>query len=253
MNPLVSVIMPAYNASKYIRNSIESVINQTYHQWELLIVNDCSKDDTLSICQEYEKHYCNIRVINLEKNSGVAIARNVGIKNSQGKYIAFLDSDDIWGREKLKKQLNLMNSKDASFVFSSYEIMKDNGEKTGKIIRAPKAVDYNLLLKGNSIGCLTVLIDREKVKNFEMPLIKHEDYATWLKILYENDITAYSVQESLAYYRRTAGSVSSNKIKSITWNWKIYHDYLRHSKLKSTLMLVRLIINNIKKYKKSII
>lgn len=248
MNNLVSIVMPAYNASLYIEQSIISVINQTYSNWELIIVNDCSTDNTKEVCEAYISKDSRIYLIDLKENVGVARARNIAIQKSLGKYIAFLDSDDLWKCDKLDKQIRFMKENNSFFVYSSYEIINSIGEPTGKIIEAPKSLDYDELLKVNSIGCLTVLIDKECLNSLEMPLIKHEDYATWLTILKENSIKAYGLEESLAFYRKTPNSISSNKLKSLLWCWNIYHEYLGYNKLKSCFLLVRLVKNLIKKY-----
>lgn len=248
MNNLVSIIMPAFNAGLYIEQSINSVINQTHENWELIIVNDCSTDNTKEICEAYEFREKRIQLINLEENLGVAGARNIAIERSLGKYIAFLDSDDLWKNDKLEKQLQFMNENRCFFVYASYEIINENGKTSGKILKVPKVIDYNSLLKVNSIGCLTVLIDKESIDNIEMPKLKHEDYATWLTVLKKNNIKAYGIEESLAFYRKTPNSISANKLKSILWNWNIYHNYLGYTKLRSSLMLINLVKNLIKKY-----
>lgn len=248
MSSLVSIIMPAHNSSGYIEQSIESIRNQTYENWELIIINDCSTDNTKEICEAYKEKDSRIILVNLEKNVGVANARNIAIQNAKGKYVAFLDSDDLWKNIKLEKQLELMQKHRYTFVYSSYEIINETGERAGKVIEVPKEISYEDLLKVNSIGCLTVIIDKEKIKYLEMPTIKHEDYATWLTILKSNNIKAYGVTESLAYYRKTPNSVSANKFKSIVWSWKIYHDYLGYNKFVSSLMLIRLVKNLLKKY-----
>ncbi|WP_421663844.1 glycosyltransferase family 2 protein [Lysinibacillus telephonicus] len=248
MSDLVSIIMPAYNAEKFISQSIESIIRQTYDNWELIIINDCSKDSTLQICESFSKKDSRIRLITLSKNGGISNARNRGILESKGEYIAFLDSDDLWKEKKLEKQLKFMEKNDIAFSCTGYEWINSDGEKLNKIIDVPKLIEFNDLLKVNTIGCLTVLINTTKIKTFQMPHLKHEDYATWLNILKENNIKVFGLNESLAYYRKSNGSTSSNKIKTLSWTWNIYHKHLGYRKVKSTLYLLRFIINTLKKY-----
>ncbi|MGP4070383.1 glycosyltransferase family 2 protein [Halobacillus sp. B29] len=217
---LVSIIMPAYNSEKYINEAITSVAKQTYQNWELLIIDDCSHDKTIKTIKNYNDN--RIKLITLKDNSGVANARNVGISTAKGRYLAFLDSDDKWDSNKLSKQLDFMKRHKYSFTFTSYEWIDEYGNRLNKKINAPKEVDYKNLLYGNPIGCLTVLIDRFHINDIKMPNIKHEDYATWLNVLKMEKINAYGMQESLAYYRKTSSSLSSNKLKTIFWTWNIY-------------------------------
>ncbi len=206
---LVTVITPAYNAERHIRYAIESVINQDYKNWEMLIVDDCSKDNTKQVVQDYSKEDNRIKLISIEKNGGVANARNIALRRAKGKYVAFLDSDDLWKPNKLSKQIEFMKKNNCYFTFSSYELINDEGIPLDKTIRVPKVVDYKRLLKGNPIGCLTVVLDKEKIGKIEMPNVGHEDYATWLNIV-QSGITAYGIDEELALYRKTENSLSSN-------------------------------------------
>jgi teichuronic acid biosynthesis glycosyltransferase TuaG len=247
LNDLVSVIMPAYNSEKYIRESIESVISQDYKNWELIIVDDCSKDDTKRIVKEYMKKDTRIKLIPLKKNLGVANARNTAIRESRGKYIAFLDSDDLWHRCKLSKQTSFMMENKYTFTFSNYELISDEGKLLDKKINAPNKVSYRRLLKGNPIGCLTVVVDRENIKNINMPSIRHEDYATWLGILRKN-VIAHNVGECLALYRKTNKSLSSNKFKAIVWTWNIYRKNQKLNLIRSTYCMCWYVFNTLKKY-----
>lgn len=220
-NELVSIIMPAYNAEKYIEEAIESVIKQTYENWELLIVDDGSADSTVALVQKFVAKDSRIKLIHLSKNCGVANARNVAIENAQGRYLAFLDSDDLWLAEKLEKQISFMQKNGYVFTFHKYASFESN-IKQCKIRNVPLNVDYNDYLKDNSTGsCLTTVVDRSIIKHIYMPNEKHEDYICWLNVLKEYKCVAYGIQECLGYYRIGKKSVSSNKIKSAYWHWLV--------------------------------
>lgn len=246
MNELVSIVTPAYNAERYISKTIDSVINQTYTNWEMLIVDDCSIDNTKYIIKEYSTKDHRIRIITMPENVGVANARNEAIKLSKGEYIAFLDSDDIWRVDKLEKQITFMANNKYDFTFTDYELINKNGNKLNKIITVPKKLNYYDALKGNSIPCLTVMINKKNVGLFRMPNIKHEDYATWLNIL-KNNITAYGLNENLAMYRKSDNSITSNKFKSMFWTWNIYYKNQNLGFLKSVRCMINYILKNIKK------
>ena len=180
--PLVSIITPVYNAERFLSETIKSVKEQTYKNWELLLVDDCSKDNSAKIIKEFNRTDDRIKYIKLEKNSGASISRNTGIKNAKGRFIAFVDSDDLWEPEKLEIQISYMLEKNLGFTFTSYRYMKENGVKTNKVAKAPFKINYNGLLKNTIIGCSTVVIDREIIGEFEMPLVKRgQDTATWYK------------------------------------------------------------------------
>ena len=182
--PLVSIITPVYNAERFLEDTIKSVQKQSYKNWELVLVDDCSKDSSSEIIEKLQNSDDRIRYIKLEKNSGAAISRNTGIKNAKGRFIAFVDSDDLWEKTKLEKQIEYMLRENIGFSFTSYRYMRENGEKTTKVAKAPKKIDYEGLLKNTIIGCSTVVLDRKIIGDFEMPLVKRgQDTATWLKIL----------------------------------------------------------------------
>jgi len=246
-NNLVSIIMPVYNANGFIDNSIKSVINQTYKNWELLIIDDCSTDGSSEIAYEYSCIYENIKYYKHEKNEGVAVARNTGIENAEGKYIAFLDSDDFWDFEKLEKQIKFMEDNNYYFTYTSYEMVDKKGDQLHKVIKPPKKLDYRKLLKGNNIGCFTVVINKEEIDFISMPKIKHEDYAAWLKIL-KTGYIAYGLNEKLGFYRITDDGITSNKFSSAIWTWNIYRRYLNFSLLKSSYYFGFYILNSINKH-----
>lgn len=218
---LVSIIMPAYNAEKYIKESIESVLAQTYRNWELIVVDDCSKDSTINIIRQYQMLDNRIRVIYLKCNAGVANARNVGMELAQGRYIAFLDSDDLWLDIKLEEQIRFMQQNQIYFSFSQYRRFTDKNK--GRIIDALPCVNYQKALYGNPIGCLTVCLDRRFIREFKFSKQRHEDYIAWLNILKNNNICAYGIPKVLALYRvGNSNSLSGNKLKSVLWTWNVY-------------------------------
>ena len=247
MRDLVSVIMPAYNAEKYIEDAIESVLAQEYPDWELLVVDDCSTDRTRNIVQKYVTADKRIRLISLRENRGVATARNTALQKANGRYIAFLDSDDMWYPGKLARQTSYMKENNVAFTFTAYEWIDETGNRLGKRLRARARVDFNALLGGNPIGCLTVMLDREKIGFFEMPDIRHEDYATWLHLT-RRGFVAYGIDECLALYRKSKQSLTFNKLKSAVWTWKIYKDYLDMTLVSSIGSLCRYSISSLIKY-----
>ncbi|EOQ02677.1 glycosyltransferase family 2 protein [Bacillus thuringiensis] len=248
IGPLVTIITPSYNAEKFIKETIQSVRNQTYTNWEMLIVDDMSNDNTRNIIKEAIEKDQRIKLISLEKNSGAAVARNIGIDNAKGKYVAFLDSDDLWLPEKLEKQIAFMQAKDIAFSFTGYKIIKQSGESTSKVIYAPEKIGYNELLKNTIIGCLTVMLDIEKLGRIQMPNIRtRQDTAMWLKILkYEK--YAYGLNEVLSQYRNVENSISSRKWKMAKMNWKLYRDIEGLSVVKSTWCFLNYAFNGLIKH-----
>lgn len=219
---LVSIITPVYNAEKFVEETIKSVQAQTYSNWEMILVDDLSTDRSEEIIKRIQNKDERIKYIKLNENSGAAVARNTAIENAKGRYIAFLDSDDLWKSTKLEKQLKFMKENNCGFTFTSYELMNEEGSNLNKVIKVPKRINYNGLLKNTIIGCLTVIIDRKLVGDFRMPLIrKGQDTATWLKILRSYEY-AYGINENLANYRLVKGSISSNKLSALKRTWYIY-------------------------------
>lgn len=217
----VSIITPAYNAGRFIAETIKSVQNQTFHNWELIVIDDNSQDDTGKIVQELIKQDRRIRLIQLTNNVGNSMARNVGLKAASGRYIAFLDSDDIWLPEKLKRQLTFMSDNNVAFSFTQYRHMSVDGKCFGDLIDIPWQLNYRTLLKHNAIGCLTVVIDREKTGPFFMLNNSRPDFILWLNIL-KRGFIAYGLHEDLARYRLVNNSVSRNKFKAAYGTWEVY-------------------------------
>ncbi|MBC2053964.1 glycosyltransferase family 2 protein [Listeria welshimeri] len=220
-NKLVSIIMPCYNSANVIDMSIQSVLSQSYQNFQLIIVDDYSTDHSIEKIKEYLSDY-RIQLVQLPRNMGVAKARNVGIKHSLGRFIAFLDSDDVWQPEKLKKQVRMIESNKVPLVYSAYHTFLDDTNEPLKKIQVPEFIDYEGLLRNTIIGCLTVMVDRNKTGEFEMPDIPGgEDTATWLNIL-KSSGGALGTNESLAYYRVSSASLSGNKWRMAWRTWRMY-------------------------------
>ncbi|NBJ92762.1 glycosyltransferase family 2 protein [Parablautia muri] len=218
---LISIIVPVYNAGHYIEEAIAMVQAQTYTNWELILVDDCSTDDG---CVRIEKYITDkIRLMKKDVNEGAARARNTGIRAAKGRYIAFLDADDVWMKDKLEKELAFMKEKQAAFVFTAYEFGDERAKGTGKVVHVPKTLTYHQALSRTVIFTTTVLIDTNKTGRelIQMPAVKSEDTATWWKIL-RSGFTAYGLNEVLAVYRRPVKSLSSNKLKAVRRIWNLY-------------------------------
>jgi len=234
MNNLVSVITPSYNSSKFIDECVNSVISQSYSNWELLIVDDCSDDSSKELLLDLERRDERIQVIFLDNNIGAANARNVAILKAKGKYIAFLDSDDSWDSQKLYKQISFMIKNEIAFSYTSYQSISENGLDIIRVINAPYKMSYNNYLKNTIIGCLTVVIDKEKVGDFEMPSIRSShDMALWLLIM-KRGFDAYGLNENLANYRIVSTSNSSSKLDAAIDVWRVYRKFERLSFFYST-------------------
>lgn len=218
--PLVSIITPSYNSLAFIRETIESVQAQSYPHWEMIIVDDKSKDESVHVINHYVKDDQRIKLISLTQNIGTAKARNVAIKKAKGNYIAFLDSDDLWLPTKLEEQVTFMQKGNLSFSFTSYSLINEDGNHMNIEVKAPKVVDYKYLIGNTTIGCLTVMLDRQQIKQIEMPVIQPEDTALWLLLLKQGH-QAYGLQKVLSKYRIVSNSVSRNKFKAAYRYWKL--------------------------------
>lgn len=220
---IVSIITPLYNCSEFLDETLNSVLAQTYQNWEVIMVDDCSSDNSILIAQEFVEKDHRIKLIQLEKNSGAAVARNKAIEAATGRFIAFLDSDDLWMPNKLEKQVQFMLDQNIAFSFSAYEKIDETGNVFGTV-GVPKKTGYHDLLKTCSIGCLTAMYDVEKLGKVYMPVnTKREDFATWLAILKRVDY-AYGMPDVLAQYRVYASQSSAKKTKMAKENWRLYRD-----------------------------
>jgi teichuronic acid biosynthesis glycosyltransferase TuaG len=219
---LVSVIMPAYNAAKYIGESIKSVIEQTYTHWELLVVDDCSTDDTYAVIRSHADTDSRIKVFQTPVNSRTAVCRNLAMKYAQGRYLAFLDSDDLWLPHKLERQLQFMHDNNYAFTFTDYTIIQADGTQTGKRIKVPQSIGYYQYLRNTIIGCLTVMIDVKQTGKFEEPrLYSAQDMAGWLQIM-KRGFRAYGLNEALSLYRLHRHTNTHHKFRAAMRIWRVY-------------------------------
>ncbi|MFT9055368.1 MAG: glycosyltransferase family 2 protein [Ethanoligenens sp.] len=221
-NELVSIITPVYNKERYIAQTIDSIRAQTVGDWELLLIDDCSTDRSAAIIEQYRKQDVRIRYHKLAQNGGAAVARNEALTRAKGRYVAFLDADDLWRPGKLEKQLAFMRDKGVGFTYTAIEMIDENGAPRRGKRPVREKVDYHYLLSNTIIACSSVLIDREIVGDFRMPLVrKGQDFATWLSILRKGHM-AYGLDEALVLYRVAPGSISSNKWAALARTWHIY-------------------------------
>lgn len=225
MSELVSIIVPVYNGEKFIRETMDSVLAQTYSDWELLLIEDGSSDGSADVIEKYvaEKAETRIRLIRQPSNQGAARSRNRGLLEASGRYIAYLDADDLWAPEKLEHELKFMEEKGAAFVFTGYEFADEHGVGLGKVVRVPETLVYRQALSNTTIFTTTVMFDTSKISKelLEMPVIKSEDTALWWKVL-RAGYTAYGLDENLVKYRRAGRSLSSNKLEAIRRIWYLY-------------------------------
>ncbi|PVX50753.1 glycosyltransferase involved in cell wall biosynthesis [Balneicella halophila] len=224
-NSKVSIITPSYNSEMYISETIEAIINQTYRNWELLITDDCSSDNTKEIVRNYQENDSRIKFFQLKKNLGAGIARNNSIEKARGRYIAFCDSDDVWKPDKLTKQIEFMERNALAFTYGAYQKMNKEGKK-GAIFYPPECISFKDLLKTCSIGCLTAVYDIDKLGKMFMPSIrKRQDYALWLEIHKKIKCSKGIVDEPLAFYRVRSNSISSNKLKAAQYYFRVLKEY----------------------------
>lgn len=241
---LVSVIMPSYNTGTYVSDSIESVLQQTYRNLELIIVDDHSTDGSVNLIKDIALKDERIKLIVLPENSGAANARNIAINKAQGQYISFIDSDDLWVSDKIEKQVKFMRTKNVSFVASYYEYINFNNEKMNRIIRGSLKRDYYGVLK-NSPGNSTVIYDVLAVGKTYVPLIKkRNDYVMWLQII-KKAKQLYVMPEVLVHYRIRPGSLSSNKKGLIKYHWYIYRNYEKLNVFSTLYLITNLMIRGI--------
>ncbi|WP_277673305.1 glycosyltransferase family 2 protein [Piscibacillus halophilus] len=246
---LVSVIMPAYNSEKFIKGAIISVLEQTYSNIELVVIDDGSKDNTVEIIQQLSKQDPRIHFIKNEVNLGVSETRNKGIALASGDWIAFLDSDDIWEKSKIEKQMKYANETSAEFLFTGSSYINENGIPYSGIFEIPKQVSYKELLRQNVITCSSVLLkkrffDKIKMEKDEM----HEDYAVWLRVL-KTGVFAHGINEPLLIYRISRNSKSGNKLKTIKMTYKVFR-FIGVNPISSLYFMSSHIMRSVSKYRK---
>ena len=249
MNDLVSIIMPSYNTGKFIRATIESVLAQTYSNWELILVDDCSTDDTDDIVKAYLSDQ-RIRYIKNETNSGAAVSRNRALREAKGKWIAFLDSDDLWESTKLEKQIAFMENHDYHFSYTNYIEIDEKSIPNGKHVTGPKRITKHGMYNYCWMGCLTVMYDVETVGLIQIEDIKkNNDYAMWLKVC--KKANCYLLDENLARYRKRSGSISNHGyMMLIKWHYVLYHEAEKKNPISSVVLTARnLLFGVIKKIK----
>ena len=244
----VSIIIPVHNAEKFIGKTIESVLNQTYKNWEMLIFNDKSKDNSLKIIKKYSEKDERIKVVDSKENVGVVAARNKLIEIATGEFIAFLDADDYWKQNKLEKQIKFMRKNNALISCTEYTRVTEDEKEINDII-IKEIITYEDMLKNNYLGCLTVVYNANKLgKRYFKERKKNEDYVLWLEIVKETKII-FGLKENLAFYRVLNNSRSSNKIKVAKDRWEVYRKIERLSLLKSIYYFLQYVIRALKKTK----
>ena len=238
MAELVSIIMPSYNTAKYIAETVQSVLAQTYQDWELIIVDDCSTDDTDEVVRPYLSD-SRILYLKIEKNSGAAVSRNRALREAKGKWIAFLDSDDLWMPEKLEKQIAFMEENGYHFSYTNYMEIDEASKPNGKSVTGPKKITKAGMFNYCWPGCLTVMYDAETVGLIQIADIKkNNDYAMWLKVCKKAD--CYLLDEPLAKYRKRTGSISNHGyMMLVKWHYKLFREAENQNPVSSIVLTIR--------------
>ncbi len=241
LEDLVSIVMPAYNCADFLGITLDSVIKQTYRNWELIVVDDCSADKTAELVQDYMAKDERIKYHKLEKNSGAAVARNTAVELARGKHMAFLDSDDVWFPEKLTKQISFMEKNNYLFTCTSYTKIDEYGKDLGRTIGVRKQSNYDDILKKNP-GNSTVIYNSKVIGKVTIPDIrKRNDYVMWLSVV-KKAKTLYGIEEPLASHRIRSGSLSKKKTNLVGYHWKVYREIEKLSLLKSSYLIVYWIV-----------
>lgn len=247
--PLISVIMPAYNSENTIGRAIESVLSQTYKNLELIVIDDNSTDKTAEIAESYSKADSRVILLRNPRNLGVALSRNIGCRNAKGEFLAFIDSDDVWFEDKLDRQLRFMQKTGCDLSYTSYSYINpcDKPTKTERVYKVPETVSYHKLLKENVIGCSTVMIKASSITGHEFnPEFAHEDYALWLDLA-RSGKTMHGIKEVLTCY--SFGGRSSNKFKAARDRWAVYRKSQELSVFKASYYMLFYVVHAIRKYK----
>lgn len=245
MSELVSIITPTYNAEKFIRATIESVQNQTYQNWEMILVDDASTDETVKIISDFVEKDSRIKLFKLEKNSGNGFARNIALEKAVGKYIAYLDADDLWFPNKLEKQIQFLKENNLHFTFSFYDCIDEEGNSLNRRVEAPVNLTYDELFFCNYVGNLTAIYDVDCFGKIVIEAtLKRQDWRLWLTILKQIQVTK-PVPEPLAFYRIRKDSISSSKFKLIKHNFGVYREFHGFNFVFSVLLMVRFLFTQL--------
>ncbi|EJG00978.1 glycosyltransferase family 2 protein [Flavobacterium sp. F52] len=256
MNDLVSILTPTYNTEKFIRATIESVQNQTYQNWEMILVDDASTDKTVSIIEEFAQNDSRVKLFKLPENRGNGFARNAALEKATGKYIAYLDADDLWFSEKLEKQIQFLKMNNQPFTFSYYDSIDEEGNNLSRRVESPNPLTYNELFFCNYVGNLTAIYDSDYFGKIILETTqKRQDWRIWLTILKQIKI-AKPVPEPLAFYRIRKNSVSSSKFRLIKHNFGVYREFHGYNLVFSVLLMMRFLFTQLiikRKYIKKIL
>lgn len=245
MNELVSIITPTFNAEKFIRATIESVLNQSYQNWEMILIDDASTDGTVSIIKEFTQKDNRLKLTELSKNSGNGFARNVALEKATGKYIAYLDADDLWFPIKLENQIKFLKNNNLPFTFSFYDCIDEEGNSLNRRVEAPLELTYDQLFFCNYVGNLTAIYDADFFGKIVIEATqKRQDWRLWLTILKQIEVTK-PVPEILALYRIRKDSISSSKFKLIKHNFGVYRDFHGFNFVFSVLLMMRFLFTQL--------
>ncbi|TDW50206.1 glycosyltransferase involved in cell wall biosynthesis [Flavobacterium sp. 270] len=245
MSELVSIIIPTYNTEKFITATLQSVQNQSYQNWEMILVDDASTDQTVSIIEEFAQKDDRIKLFKLEKNSGNGFARNIALEKAAGKYIAYLDADDLWFPEKLEKQIQFLKDNNLHFTFSFYDCIDEEGKDLNRRVEAPLKLTYNQLFFCNYVGNLTAIYNADYFGKIILPASqKRQDWRLWLTILKQIGETK-PVPEPLAFYRIRKDSISSSKFKLIKHNFGVYREFHGYNLVFSILLMMRFLFTQL--------
>ena len=242
----IDIIIPNYNKSQYLEECINSVVSQTFKNWKLYIVDDFSTDNSLQVIDKYNT-VNNINIIKLKKNKGPAFCRNLGVRISSSPYISFLDSDDLWAKNKLEKQITFMTKNKFSFTFSDYYWFKNINSKDYKSTQISNSLSFREFLNNSSINSSTMILKRDIIKNTRFKNVNHEDYLFKCDIL-RSGVVAYKINDKLAYYRIIKTSRSSNKFVNLFYLWKINSKYNKLNFFKNLISVMSISLNSLKKY-----
>lgn len=247
-NERVSVIIPVYKVERFIEQTILSVVNQNYPDIEVVLVDDCTPDGTATIIKRLQGKYTNIVYHKLEKNSGAAVARNKALNMATGRYVAFLDGDDMWAESKLEKQMAFIKKHRAAISCTAMDTVDEAGNAIGSVRNVREKISYRFLLRNTMIATSTTIVDRNKTGNFQMPLRRGgQDYATWLMLMRDGTL-CWGLDEVLSHYRVVSGSLSSNKWKSIRQVWEIQTVNERLNKVSAAINVCFFVINGFVKH-----